>query len=78
MLHETRQSLATRVGGQTYRCERFFGCGVVDLLRRIDLPAGRSTYPQEFCQLHVFQELAADPTVHRLLTSRQTVTSNPD
>lgn len=56
----------------------FSGCGAVDLERGIDPSLGHSTYPREFCQLYMGQGLAADPAVHRLLTSGQTVTSSAD
>lgn len=56
----------------------FSGCGAVNLLHGIDPLLGHSTYPREFCQLYLGQGLAADPAVHRLLTSGQTVTSSAD
>ncbi len=56
----------------------FSGCGGVDLLHGIDPALGHSTYPREFCQLYMGQGLAADPAVHRLITSGQSVTSSAD
>jgi DNA-binding CsgD family transcriptional regulator len=56
----------------------FSGCGAVDLQRGIDPSLGHSTYPREFCQLYMGQGLAADPAVHRLITSGETVTSSAD
>ena len=56
----------------------YSGCGAVNLLRGIDPSLGHSTYPREFCQLYMGQGLAADPAVHRLITSGQTVTSSAD
>ncbi len=56
----------------------FSGCGAVDLLRGVDPSLGHSTYPREFCQLYMGQGLAADPAVHGLITSGQTVTSSAD
>lgn len=56
----------------------FSGCGAVNLLRTVAPSLGHSTYPREFCQLYMGQGLAVDPAVHRLLTSRQTVTSSAD
>ncbi len=56
----------------------FSGCGGVDLLHGVDPALGHSTYPKEFCQLYMGQGLAADPAVHRLITSGQSVTSSAD
>lgn len=56
----------------------FSGCGAVDLLHGVDPSIGHSTYPREFCQLYMGQGLVADPAVHHLLTSGQTVTSSAD
>lgn len=57
---------------------QFSGCGTVDLVRGVDPSLGHSTYPQEFCQLYMGQGLAADPAVHSLITSGQTITSSAD
>ena len=56
----------------------FSGCGAVDLLHGLDPSLGQSNYPREFCQLYMGQGLAADPAVHRLITSGQSVTSSAD
>ncbi|HET9963111.1 MAG TPA: LuxR C-terminal-related transcriptional regulator [Nitrospiraceae bacterium] len=56
----------------------FSGCGAVNLMRGLDPSLGHSTYPREFCQLYMGQGLAADPAVHHLLVSGQTVTSSAD
>ena len=69
MLHETGQSLATRVGGQTYCCKRFF-VGAPSIQRFIDFSRpGR--------QLHRIQTNQASRSPRNSLSETQFPGSEP-